>query len=460
MVDYPSHLAQVEILRNWTHETVLQQRYALVLKPFPNLALDLLGVYVFSWLDVPSAGKAVLTVLMILFWAGCHCLGCAVGRGRPVWLAAVAALLVYNSTFLYGYVNYNVGIALFLLALPTWLWYRRARSLPRMLASSSLTTAVYLAHWMGIGVLAIAMVFLTAWDWYEARRWRKVFAVDLIPLAPSVALYASLGRDRGGAGAIEWGPLALKATHMMVWLTTYNSALTAIYLAAWVIALAIVLRKGGRWAGNRFLALGALLFLLAVAVPGRQLFSAVDADSRLVIPALVVTLLALAGDMRPLFARAAFLLVLCAMCGRVVEIRHYWKAGDALTRAQLELFRSVPRGSRIFAIVWLPGDAQKAKRERHIWHAVEYATVDNLIFFPQILNFSGQQPVMLRDAPYPGIRPDMPAGAIPWEAVFRDYDFVYTYGVDQTCERQLDGYSDQVGVAGKGRIYRIRKRSP
>jgi hypothetical protein len=120
----------------------------------------------------------------------------------------------------------------------------------------------------------------------------------------------------------------------------------------------------------------------------------------------------------------------------------------------------VPRGSRIFAIVWLPGDAQKAKRERHIWHAVEYATVDNLIFFPQILNFSGQQPVMLRDAPYPGIRPDMPAGAIPWEAVFRDYDFVYTYGVDQTCERQLDGYSDQVGVAGKGRIYRIRKRSP
>ena len=76
-----------------------------------------------------------------------------------------------------------------------------------------------------------------------------------------MALYASLGRNRGGAGAIEWGPLALKATHMMVWLTTYNSALTAIYLAAWVIALAIVLRKGGRWAGNRFLALGALLFL-------------------------------------------------------------------------------------------------------------------------------------------------------------------------------------------------------
>jgi len=456
MVDYPSHLAQVEILRDWNHDAFLQQRYSLTLRPFPNLALDLLGVYAFSWLDVPAAGKTILTLLIFLFWAGCHCLGCAAGRGRPVWLAAVAALLVYNSTFLYGYVNCNFGIALFFLALPAWLWYRRKRSLPRMLAVSSLATAAYLAHWMGIGALAIAMTFLVARDWRAVRRWRKALAVDLIPLAPPAALYASLGRNRGG-GAIVWGSLAQKATHLMAWLTGYNAGLTVLYFLAWVIAAAIVLLTGRRRPEGGFLALGALFSLLAVVAPGRQLFSAVDADARLVIPAVAVTLLALAVDMPPFFARAAFLIVLCTMCARVIEIRHYWKAGDALTRAQVELLRPVPRGGMVFPIVRLPGEVELAKRERHIWHAVEYATVDRLVFFPQILSFRGQQPVLLRGA-YPEIEPDMPPEAVPWDAVLRNYDFIYTYGVDETCRKYLDGRADQVGASGKGRIYRISKR--
>jgi hypothetical protein len=148
------------------------------------------------------------------------------------------------------------------------------------------------------------------------------------------------------------------------------------------------------------------------------------------------------------------------MCARVVEIRYYWRAGDALTRAQLELFWTVPKGGSVFPIVWLPDDVVEAKRERHIWHGIEYATVDNLVFFPQFFSVRGQQPVMLRDASYTRITPEMPVGVVPWEAIFRDYDFIYAYGVDDAFQRYLDGQCDQIGTSGKGRMYRVRKLSP
>jgi hypothetical protein len=456
MVDYPSHLARVKILRDLNDELLLQQRYEIIPRPFPNLALELIGVYVFSWLDVPDAGKATLTLLIILFWAGCHLFGCAT-RGRPVWLAPVAALLLYNSTFLYGFVNYNFGIALFLLALPTWLWYRRKRSLLSLLAATAIATTTYLAHLVGIGLIAVAMTFITALDWWRARQGSKQSLLDLLPIIPSAVLYASLGQYQGNTHTILWGSLTLKAKHMIVCLTTYSATLTILYSITCFIALAIISAKSRRWTGSSLLALGGLLSFLAVVSPAEQLFSGSDADARLVIPALAVTLLSLSVSMPRFWARVAFILVLGTMCARVVEIRGVWKAGDALTRAQLELFRSIPRGASIFPIIWLPSDVGKAKRERHILHAAEYATVEKLIFFPQLINVVGQQPVMIRrDTSHTRITPTMSVGVVPWEVVLRDYDFIYSYGVDGQFHRYLNDHYSQIGVSGKGRMYRIR----
>ncbi|HME08202.1 MAG TPA: hypothetical protein VKG25_14195, partial [Bryobacteraceae bacterium] len=371
--------------------------------------------------------------------------------------AAVAPFLVYNSQFLYGFVNYNFGMALFLMALPTWLWYRRKRSLLRFVAVTLLTTATYIAHLMGVAVLAVSMIFLTSLEWRKTRRWHNVFAIDLLPLLPAAALYASLGRYRGDTQTIVWGSLALKARHMVVWLTSYNSRLTILYAMVWMAALVILFWKGRNWTGSGLLALGGLLGLLALVFPAEQVFSAGDPDSRLMVPAVAVTLLALAVEVPVLWGRVAFLLVLGTMCARMVEIRHYWKAGDALTRTQLELFRPLPRGAAVFPIVWLPEDPEEAKRERHIWHTMEYATIDNLIFFPQFFSVLGQQAVTVRRT-YAHTVPGISAEAVSWPAVFRDFDFIYTYGVDTTFQRQLDAHTDLAGVSGKGKLYRIRKR--
>jgi hypothetical protein len=54
----------------------------------------------------------------------------------------------------------------------------------------------------------------------------------------------------------------------------------------------------------------------------------------------------------------------------------------------------------------------------------------------------------------------MSVGVDPWEAIFRDYDFIYAYGVDDAFQRYLDGQCELIGTSGKGRMYRVHKLSP
>jgi hypothetical protein len=456
MVDYPTHLARVKILRDWSHDATLRQRYELVWRPYPNLAIDLLGDYVFFWLNVPAAGRASLILLLTLFLAGCHFLGREAGQGSPVWTAPAAALLAYNSMFLYGFVNYNFGVALFFLALATWLWYRRRRSLARFLAVTLAATAAYLGHLMGIALLVTAMSYFTLVEAWRAKGLRKEFALDLMPLLPSVLLYASLGSQRGDTKSIVWGSLGLKARHMMVGLTTYNARLTALYFVCCAAALGILLWRARRCEMPNLFGLGCALIALALVAPAQQVLSGSDVDGRILMPALAIWLIAIPGAAPHRWATAAFALTLAALAGRIVEIDRYWRAGDALTESQLELFRSVPNGARIFPIFWFPTDIEQNKRERHLLHAVEYETVDRSMYFPLLTNVTGQQPVLLRDASYKTVSPGAQPDSLDWGATSRNYDFVYAYGVDRELGTYLATHYDLVDSAGKGKIYRLR----
>lgn len=456
MVDYPTHLARVKILRDWSHDATLEQRYELVWRAYPNLAIDLLGAYVFRWLSVPAAGRASLILLLTLFVAGCHFLGQEAGQGSPVWTAPLAALLAYNSTFLYGFVNYNFGVAMFFLALATWLWYRRRRSPARFLAVTLVAAAAYLSHLMGIALLATAMGYFTLVEVWRAKGVRKEFALDLMPLLPSVLLYASLGSQRGDTTSMVWGSLALKARHMVVAFTTYNAKLTALYLACCAAALGILLWRGRRSEIPNLFGLGCALVALALVAPAEQVFSGSDLDARIVLPALAICLIAIPAAAPHRWATVAFALTLAALAGRVVEIDRYWKAGDALTESQLRLFRPVPNGARIFPIIWLPTDIAQSKQERHLLHAVEYETVDRSMYFPILINVTGQQPVLLRDDSWRTVNPGAQPDSLDWGAMSRNYDFVYAYGVDQELGTYLARHYDLVDSSGKGRIYRLR----
>ena len=237
------------------------------------------------------------------------------GRAWQAGLAGAGCITLGVQLYvLYGFVNYNFGIALFLVSLPAWLWYQRYRSFFAFLAVTALTTATYLAHLVGIGALAVSIAVLTILDWWRGKRWRKEFALDLLPLVPPCLLYASLGHYRGDTHTIVWGPFdfeveAYDGLSYYVQCPTYCSLLGRVRSRN----SDLVVQRSQVGRRVRLLALGGLLLLLAVIFPAEQLFSGSDADARLIIPALAVTLLALAVAMPRFWARLAFILALVAL---------------------------------------------------------------------------------------------------------------------------------------------------
>lgn len=473
IVDYPDHLARVHILRHWNDEPVFQERYKIVPKPFPNLAIDLLGAYVFRWLDIYTAGKVILTLLVLLFCAGCHLLGRVI-HGRPTWLAPLAALILYNSLFLYGFVNYEFGIAFFLLSLAAWLWYREQRSAGRFVLATLLATATYFSHLIGLGALGVSVAFLSVWDLAERKTRWKALALDLAILAPAVAIYASLGSNRGDTHTMEWPTLALKAKHAAAWLISYSDKLTVAYGLAVVVAVLIVLLTGRVRAKPSLLGLVILFWGMVIVFPA-ELFSGSDADARLAIPAVVLTLLVVTIDVgiktdaRLLRARTAFTIALVALGGRIVEIGYQWRAGDALTRQQLTLFEPVPKGRRILPMVCLAEDAVESKRERHILHAIEYTTIEKSLFFPQFISVVGQQPVTVTSVPYyPNVCGEKPE-SISWARVANQYDYIYTYRLGAELTQYIQAHYASPGrgsgarlsvdAAGNGRIYAVGEQA-
>src|SRR5215212_2730386 len=163
LVDYPNHLARAHILHFYEHVPAYQSAYAPAPAPLPNLAVDLVVTTLLNFFGLLTAARIFLVVIILLFVAGCHRLGRAI-HGGPTWLAIPCCFLVYNSSFLYGFVNYVFGVGLFCVTLSYWLEWRRELNASRFLLVTLLAACSYLAHLSAYSFLGVAFVVVAAWD--------------------------------------------------------------------------------------------------------------------------------------------------------------------------------------------------------------------------------------------------------------------------------------------------------
>jgi hypothetical protein len=71
MVDYHNHLARTFILAHYKNVQVFQDRYLVNHDPKPNLAMDAVVVPLANVLDVETAGKLFLSLMALVWCAGC-----------------------------------------------------------------------------------------------------------------------------------------------------------------------------------------------------------------------------------------------------------------------------------------------------------------------------------------------------------------------------------------------------
>ena len=168
LVDYPNHLARMHVLSEGGN-----QFYAVHWEPLPNLAQDLIVPPLARLMPLDLASKLFLVAIFGLMAGGTIWLNRVATGAWRIW-PLLAFLLLYNRTFLWGFLNYLFGIGVALAGVALWLTLERECWWLRTLTSSLVALACYLSHIAAFGFYALVIIGIElspAWGELRARRW-------------------------------------------------------------------------------------------------------------------------------------------------------------------------------------------------------------------------------------------------------------------------------------------------
>lgn len=379
LVDYPNHLARLFVLAHYEEVAAFQQQLEPKLRLIPNLGIEMLGMPILGVVEDPMiASRAILAVTAGLYFLGCQALGYAVLR-RASWRATLAGLLFYGSTMLYGFLSYQVGLALFLFTLASWIDSRGRWTPTRLLACSLLAVAGYFAHLSFLALLCVAVGPLFLSDLSAAmRRSRATALLPLVPLLAVGAVALAFPPPPSSSAHIEWNSWLGKAVVLIGPIRTYSLRADVLFLLLIAILGALVVWRMREPAVRWPLAFAAAALVAGALATPLVAFGSFAADARFVLPSYCVGLFAFEArvERRAGLAMAA----LGVLIARLATVLVVWQELSRRTADMVELFDLLPSGSRVL-VSFLPGaDAEilgvdERKRVYAFAHVASYATL-------------------------------------------------------------------------------------
>jgi hypothetical protein len=149
ILDYPNHLARLVLLAADPNDLVLGRIFTPHWAVIPDLAIDLIGPTLLHVLPVHVIGRLLLAGALLLNLAGVLALHRAFFRRNSFWPLA-SGLIAYNSTFLLGFLNWQIGSGLAMLLAAGWLTWRDARPLATVLVAAVASLVLFFCHLMGL----------------------------------------------------------------------------------------------------------------------------------------------------------------------------------------------------------------------------------------------------------------------------------------------------------------------
>ncbi|AQR74302.1 hypothetical protein [Sphingomonas sp. LM7] len=355
LTDLPGHMGRYRVMLG-TDAATLSQWYEFHWGIAGNLGVDLLVAGL-----APLLGLEIAVKLVILAIAGLTASGImwisreAHGRIQPWVLFALP--LVFNYSFLFGFVNHALSMALALNAFAFWLrlgrqnriWLRAALFVP-------LSALIWLAHVVGWGVLGIlAFGAELARARRQGRSWPATpvaAGVACLPLALPMVLLL-VWRSGEGAGAtgrffevrLKLGFLAMALRDRWAPFDIASVALIAIILYRAV--------RDRRVEHAPPIAAAALLLLAAFALLPFILFGSAFADMRIAPFMLILALLTFrTGEAFPARERATLALIgLAFFAARTAGTTIGFWMVDREWNRHLQALDHIPRGARLVTFV-------------------------------------------------------------------------------------------------------------
>ncbi|MSP02312.1 MAG: hypothetical protein EXR07_14860 [Acetobacteraceae bacterium] len=358
--DYPFHLARVDILASLSNSAFLRARYEQSSFLFPNVGMDAVMAPLLRVLPALLAGRVFLGLTLTLILTGTIALHAALHRRLSLW-PLLAGFFLYNWIFLYGFLNYLIGVGLMLWATAGWVMLRERATGWHMAWASAMAVALLFCHLVVLGLFGIVIAGMELQR--ASRTWRTDRAATLrdlasaaIPFVIALIIFIMISHAALEAhqrieyhGGRAWKPLmavrSLLTTVEWLDVLTLTPLLAGIVLAIW--------RRRFRLATSMVLPL--CLLAVTFAVMPFYIFGSEFGDARLPIAILLVAIAStnLDGPER----RTSRLIGLCALgllLARSVAIARDWVDSDARLASFVAAFRLIPDGATLYAATAAP----------------------------------------------------------------------------------------------------------
>lgn len=361
MTDYPAHLARWYIMIDDGRTADLARYYAFKWAWAGNLGVDILIRPFAALFGLEQAGRMFVIAIPMLVAGGLFTVEWTLRRRIGVG-PLLALATVWSPALLMGFLNFELALALALLAFALWVGMEGNRW--RKVIFVPLGALVWLCHQSGWGVLGV-MVF--GYEWSRQPRKRDVWRAALATWPLWLPLLPTLLAGHQAKGSFDYGPNVLKVKWMF-WKEALRDRVRYIDYATTILLLALPLvaiwfrRLDGRlaWAG-------LICLVLSLIVP-RHLGGGDLADLRLIAVGLM--LLALAIDWRP--SRKVMWIALAPFALRLAITSIIWAVHSANVGGMMGALDRIPRGAKVAVAV---------REESSLWaqplygHLGCYATV-------------------------------------------------------------------------------------
>jgi hypothetical protein len=405
MIDYPNHLGRLYIIGHQA-DPLLAKFYQITWRPIPDLASDVIVPILNRVVNIFTAGKLAVLLIMGLIVSGTYALHYALYKN---WTgSAVSFLFLFNGIFMYGFLNYLFSIGLALWATAGWIALRDRPWWWRSAYSVCAVSVLFLSHLVGVGLYALAIFCYEGSRIDGTNRGRLALFSDAAAVLLPFLIVIPLILSTLGIHALS----ATEPSHLTrKWLGLYDifrnahvvcDAISFCFLLLFFGFLLYRRRIAIPRLGWMFLMFAGLVYLI---VP-EWVFHVWGIDTRL--PAAFVFFVIAMVRWRiesPVGAVIFNSIIMVAVATRVVGVSYTWRVYDKIAADYEKSFAQIEPGSRILVTWDDSADWQKSTDggklgmdQEILWHLPVLAVIERSSLVSTIFAHSGN-PLSIR-APY------------------------------------------------------------
>lgn len=447
--DYPNHLARMHILATAGQSIILNTFYAINWTAVPNLAMDLVVPWLSVIVGINVAGKLFLGLTLLLISSGTMQVHYALHQRRSFWPLTVF-LILYNTMFLYGLVNFMFGMGLALWIFSAWVHLRRNPHWWQLMALPLFAMTVFFCHLSAFGFLMFVTLLyeLSCRDnereniknWGAFVSWTITAALSayvLLILSPAKNL-------QDYDWTITWFDTYLEsifAKPLLLLVLFYNYDLYLDAFTVFVVSVFVIKAiRSNALAIRKDMALPLIGIGAVVLLMPRVLYGSALADARLFVALafLFISSTDLTLPHRPKFIFLMTCSIALIFLLRTGVILTNWSEADSVTADAVGALKKMEIGQRLLVI------HDEHKGEHSFLENFEkflpcLAIISRSAFVPTLYALPGAQPVSFTPE-YAKLRATIPTSAISdrgteWSDAINNYDYVWIAESPQYARR-------------------------